>query len=285
MAFGRKKSTVTNFTQQDVSMMATKALAERRANVVRLALRLTGATPLLMHRWSQKAIIEMVGKMVGQPVPRPPKDLTQEYEDSWFRNTDGQLAIPCRIVKAAIVNGAITTGGVTSKAELKRDLRVMGYTSPIRTHGGDRRMDCRIASNNGTPDMRSRAVIPEGWEFDIVLQFPTTLTPDKVMSALEGAGSSIGLCDWRPERGGDYGTFEVGVLSDGEIDRILKDCSLPEEMYQIPPEFLTAFRAAAASGTDSAKKVAALVDQVNGQSAPKRQRKTNGAAELGADAE
>lgn len=277
MAFGKKKAVATEvFDQSNVSMLASKRLAENRASIVQVAFRLTGETPLLMNRWSQKAINQMVGKMVGQPVPRPPKDLTEEYENSYYRNEKGEVALPCRIIKASIVDGAITTNGVTTKAELKRGLRVVGYTTPLRLNGGKMQMDCRIASNNGTPDMRSRAVIPAGYHFDIVLQFPTSITPDKVVSALEGAGIAIGLCEWRPDKGGEYGTFGVEVLADKEIPRILKECTSPEEEYKIPPEYLRAFRGATSPSIPT-RKAMAVVEKVNGDSASAK-KKLNGHA-------
>lgn len=263
MGFPKKIAPAT-FDQSNVSKLASDALAKSRANMVQLAVRLKGETPLLMHRWSQKAIMEMVGKMVGLPVPKMPKDLTAEYEASYYRNTNGAVAMPCRIVKACIIEGAIGTFGVTSKAELKRGLRVLGYTSPLKMPR-PMRADHRIASNNGSPDMRARAVIPQGYHFDVVLQFGTQLTPDKVISALESAGALIGLCDWRPERGGDYGTFGVEVLPEKEIARILKECALPEEEYVIPKEYLKPLASVdTAQLGDKVRKAKAVVDKVNG---------------------
>jgi len=273
MAFGRKKITAPEFNQSNVSTLASAALAAKRATLVRLALRLTGETPLLMHRWGQKSMMEMLGKMVGQPQPRVAKDLTAEFEESYYRNERGQVVVPCRIIKAATIDGAISTGGVTSKAELKRGLRVLGYTTPVHMNGREMQMDCRVAKNGETPDVRSRAVVPAGYHLDVVFQFGTTsLTPDKVMAAIEGAGEQIGICDWRPEKGGDYGTFSVSVLPDKEIDRILKDCSSPEVEYDIPPEFLRAFTGSAAPQTDTARKAVAVLKKVNGDA-----RKSRGA--------
>lgn len=279
MGFGKKKAVeTTSVDQTSVPMLAAKALAKNRNSRVRMALRLHGETPILMHRWSQKAILQMLGKMVGQVQVRDAKDLTKEYEASYFRNEKQEIVIPCRVLKAAIVNGAITTQGVTTKAELKRDLRVLGYTTPITLPAGQRvEMDVRPVSNNGTPDIRARALVPEGWTADIVLEFPTTLSIDKIISAVDGAGASIGICDWRPDKGGDFGTFTVTTLENEEISRILIACASPEEMYVIPPEFMHAHNAAA---TDQDKKVAALVDKVNGDAAGAKTRKagkTNGA--------
>lgn len=273
MAFGKKVQSVGHFDQSNVSTLASAALAERRSMLVRLAFRAVGETPLLMNRWSQKAIMQMLGKMVGQPQPRDPKDLTSEFENSYYRNEREEIAIPCRIIKACIVNGAIMTNGVCSKAELKRGLRVMGYTAPLKGKNLKPQMDCRIVLNNGTPDVRSRAVIAAGYTFDFVVQFPVTLTPDKIVAALEGAGSAIGLCDWRPENGGDYGTFGVEVLPDSKIDEILEACSSPEVEYKIPQEFLRPFKGAPMPTSDSARKALAVMAKVNGDAKTKKNGK------------
>jgi hypothetical protein len=277
MAFGRKKQEVgPKINQSNVAMLATKALAERRAVHVQLGVRLVFTAPILMHRWTQKAIMQMLGKMVGMDMPRQSKDLTKEFEASWYRNTDGAVAIPCRIIKAALVNGAISTGGVVSKAQLNRELRVVGHTAPIYTaHGKPTPLaftslvnDIRIARNDsGSPDVRSRAIVPEGSWIDVVLQFPPTLTPDKVMAALEAAGDTIGICDFRPQTGGDYGTFRVDgdVRGDAQhIKAVIKACSLREEEFVIPPEMLRAFNAVPEEKlTDKARKARSIL-QANG---------------------
>lgn len=263
MSFGKKKTESVKFDQSNVSMLASQALAERRSSLVQLAFRVRGETPLLMNRWSNKAIGMMVGAMAGQKPPKEAKDLQEQFEGSHYRNEKGEPVIPCRILKASIIEGAIDTDGVTSKAELKRGLRVMGYTSPIRSKTPIE-MDCRIVKvGMGKPDMRARSTIAAGYHFDVVLQFNTGLTPDKVVAAFEGAGNAIGICEFRPAKGGDFGTFSIEVLDQKEIPRILKECSSPEEEYKIPPEYLRAFKGAKAP-TDMGRKALAVMGHVNG---------------------
>jgi hypothetical protein len=265
MAFGRpKKADTSGVTQDNVFMLATQALAQQRSTRIRLPMRMTFTAPILMHRWTDKAIIQMLGKMVGADVPRGKKDLTKEFESSWYRNVRGEPALPCRIIKASIVDGAIETGGVVTKASLKRTLRVLGWTAPLKFKG-HLEMDVRIASNSGTPDLRSRAVAPVGSTCDIVVEFNPTLTPDKVTAAIQSAGQCIGVCDWRPDKGGDYGTFEIEALPIKEVSRIIKECELPEQEFKIPPELLTAFNALPDEKVgDTARKARAVANHVNG---------------------
>jgi hypothetical protein len=249
--------------------------------------------PVLMNRWTHKAITMMLSKMTGLEMPRPPKDLTEEFKDSWYRNDRGEVALPCRLIKAAIVEGAISTSKVVSKAELKRELRVRGFTAPIYGPNGKKlmvdelSMDVRPAKNaSGGPDLRSRAITPAGSYVDVVLDFPPTLTPDKVMAAVDGAGGTIGFCDWRPSRGGEYGTFAIDIdhvsSQKKDIDRVLKDCGSPEEQFEIPPELLRAYNAASRENVpDPVRKGMAVVDNADSQA---KASKANGARKRGATA-
>lgn len=251
------KKQVQSVEQGKVSLLATQALQKMRTSLLQLPVRIHGETPLLMHRWSQKALLQMLGKMVGIDLPRQPKDLTDDFNESWYRNTNDVLAIPCRIIKASIIAGAVSTGKVVTKVDLKRNLRVLGYTTPIHlAKDTEMVMDIAIVRTSGqnkAPDVRARAVIPPGWYCDIVMQFPKTLSVDKVICAIAAAGSTIGLCDFRPEKGGDFGCFDIEVLQDEKcIKRILKECSIPEDQPDIPQEYMRAFNA---SNEETKKKI------------------------------
>lgn len=277
MAFG-KKAAVTSFDPQDATHLAQEALRKRRATVARIAIRVT-FEELLMNHFSNKALLKMLGKMVGIVQPKEHKDLTESFEDSIYRNAIGEIVVPCRLLKATIVNGAIATGGAVSKAELKRDLRVVGYTSPLRFEGIPE-MDIAIVKNDsGVPDVRARARIPAGATADFVLTFPTSLSPDKVMSALEGAGTSIGVFDWRIERGGSFGGFRVDVLPQEEADRVIEETKHAEVQYDIPPGYLRAFNSEKKG--DALKKAQALIEHVNGQPRPAMKKRRSAQANAG----
>jgi hypothetical protein len=268
MAFGKKKAaTGPMATQANVSLLATEALARLRSNRVRLAVTIT-LGQVLMNRWDQKSLVQMLGKMTGHDVPRGNKDLHGDYEASWYRNEKGDLALPCRVIKAAIVEGAISTDGLVSKAELKRELRVMGHTSPLDLHGKEIEMDVRLVKNQMTPDIRARAIVPAGATAEFVLDFPQTLSVDRVMAALTSAGATIGVCDWRPQKGGEFGTFEVTKTTGEvkEVERVIKACAHPEEQFVIPEYMLHAIDAIPENKrSDSQKKAAAIISHVNGQ--------------------
>lgn len=274
MAFGKKKQVDSGpkVNQANVYELASQALARQHATRVQLGLRVTLVSPMLMHRWGQKAVLQLVGKMVGQDVPRTAKDLTDDYEQSWYRNVNDDLVVPCRIMKESFCSGGgDNVGAIVSKAQLGRELRVLGHTALVVPPKGTpvRTMNVDITrTSTGTPQPTARALVPEGAYFDLVLEFPPTLTPDKVMAACEAAGNVIGIGDWRPEKGGEHGTFTIQPVpsTPKEIGRILKTCMLAEQKFELPIEMLRAFNAIPTEKlNDVERKVRATLTHVNGQ--------------------
>jgi len=68
----------------------------------------------------------------------------------------------------------------------------------------------RSADMNKTPDVRSRAYLPN-WCAEVDIKFVTpTLSAMAISSLLMNAGIIVGLGDFRQEKGrGSYGTFSV----------------------------------------------------------------------------
>lgn len=285
-------------TQHNVSQLASQALLRMRSERVRLPLILIGEpdSAMLMQRWTTKAVVQMLMKQVtGVAAPRELKDLTKLAEDSWYRDIAKRPGIPCRIIKAAIVSGAVSTQKSVSKAELKRQLRIVGFMTPLlepdkkgkgyhlmelKPNGQpvNAEMNLSIVRNaNGMPEVRSRALFPR-WACKVVLEFsPRMLAVDKVMAAVAAAASDIGIGEWRSENGGELGRFTVEPLPDSEVDDIIRETRHPEEPFIIPPELLRAIALQDEEDvkqSDPVKKVRAVARQQQDQ-----QDQANGASE------
>jgi len=196
---------------------------------------------LLVHQWSEKAVIEMLSRMTGHDMPQRPKDLTSEYESSHYRNVKDEHVLPCRTIKACLVSGASATGKSVKPSEIKQKVRIMGHTAPIH---GAHEMDVRIVEvgpwNDRVPDVRARCLYTD-WYIDVVIRYPHNVIPAaKIVLALRQAGQEVGLCEFRQQKGGDLGSFTVEALPEKSVDAIVKACSLPERMFKIPPELLRA---------------------------------------------
>ena len=83
----------------------------------------------------------------------------------------------------------------------------------------------RSADMNKTPDVRSRAYLPN-WCAGVDIKFVTpTLGAVSIVSLLQNAGTIIGIGDFRQEKGrGSYGTFSVASSEDmGDQQEIWDD--------------------------------------------------------------
>jgi hypothetical protein len=61
----------------------------------------------------------------------------------------------------------------------------------------------------GSADLRYR---PEfrSWKATVSFEVDAELLQDKDVLALVGrAGFGVGLCEWRPEKGGEFGRYEI----------------------------------------------------------------------------
>lgn len=62
-----------------------------------------------------------------------------------------------------------------------------------------------------TADIRYRAEFKE-WRVDLrILYNMRVISKEQIAHLLNLAGFSVGIGDWRPEKGGQFGMFEVGT--------------------------------------------------------------------------
>jgi hypothetical protein len=60
-----------------------------------------GTTPLIMHRFSEKAKRQMLDNMQGRKSPKESKDPEAEYEAAFYRTEDGTPGFPATAFKKA----------------------------------------------------------------------------------------------------------------------------------------------------------------------------------------
>jgi hypothetical protein len=180
----------------------------------RVTLRLIGETPLYFNAMSAKAMRTLLiggGKKTTAEKRELKHNPEQEYRDSVYKMAYGPtlLGFPAPGVKGAMSTAALETAGVT-KSSVQRLIflpqeRMSVWGVPKL------RMDVvRSADMNKTPDVRTRACLPQ-WcaEIDIAYVMPT-LSAQSIVSLLSNAGAIVGIGDFRQEKGrGAFGTFSV----------------------------------------------------------------------------
>ena len=147
----------------------------------------------------------------------------QEFRESVYTKPDGDtyLCFPAPGVKSAMATAALETAGI-NKTNVNRGIFVPG--DHIQIWGKPYlKMDIvRSADMNKTPDVRTRAFLPD-WVAEINIKYVVpTFSAHSIMSLLNNAGAMVGIGDFRQEKGrGSYGTFAVASSEDmGEYQEL-----------------------------------------------------------------
>jgi hypothetical protein len=187
-----------------------------------IAVPILGTTPLIVHRFSEKAKRLMLDNMQGKKSPKENKNPEAEYEAAFYRLKDGTPGLPVTAFKQATVGGARFYGKNVTMTALKQFLFIRGEVgadgiglAPI-TGEPNMREDVVRVGRGGT-DLRYRPEFRE-WSTVINVTFVTSaLTRGSVLSLIDAGGMGVGVGEWRPERDGDFGTYRVDPTRDVEV--------------------------------------------------------------------
>ncbi len=176
-------------------------------------IRINGITPLITHKWPEKAKKQIRDKKAGKKTrDREPCDPTAEYESSMHRLSDGSYGFPAHGFKAAMVNAAHKDLGI-EKTLVRKSVFIHADDADlvrIDTPGPKMREDT-VRVGMGSADLRYRAMF-EQWGVNLRITWDADLlTIDALVNLLNRAGFGVGIGEWRPgsQGGGDFGRFEV----------------------------------------------------------------------------
>tara|TARA_R110000868_G_scaffold348170_1_gene609126 strand:+ start:75 stop:806 length:732 start_codon:yes stop_codon:yes gene_type:complete len=195
----------------------------------RIKLRMIGQTPLYFNSMGAKAWRDLLvggGKKTAAEKKNIKHNPEQEFRDSVYKKSTGDtyLCFPAAGVKGAMATAALETEGI-KKTSVQR--LIFLPESQIQVWGKPYlKMDIvRSADMNKTPDVRTRAYLPN-WCAEVDIKFVTpTLSAFSIVSLLQNAGTIVGIGDFRQEKGrGSYGTFSVASSEEmGEQEEIWDD--------------------------------------------------------------
>jgi hypothetical protein len=186
-----------------------------------LSVPIVGTTPLIVHRFSEKAKRQMLDNMQGRKSPKQPKDPVAEYEGSLYRMKGDGYGFPAIAFKAATVGGARFYSQVTMTA-LKQYLFFPGEPgvdgqSLFRIEGEPTMREDVVRVGRGGADLRYRGEFNE-WRMLLTVTYVTSaLTRASVLSLIDAGGMGVGVGEWRPEKDGDFGTYSIDQTRDVEV--------------------------------------------------------------------
>jgi len=176
-----------------------------------------GTTPLIFNRMSEKAKRELLmpkGRKSAADRAQTLKHIPlDEYRASVYRNQGSdaktRLAFPASAFKGALASAALDIPGAR-RTEIGRLTWVQGYQIDIYGIPKIYTTTVRSADMNKTPDIRTRAIVPN-WACQITIGYvEPNLNQTAVGRLVAAAGVLIGIGDFRQEKGkGDFGKFVV----------------------------------------------------------------------------
>jgi hypothetical protein len=185
---------------------------------------IVGTSPLILNRMSEKAKHELLmpkGRKNAAEKATSLKHIpVDEYRASAHTLKDDSqptlLAIPSTAFKGSIRTAALDMPGA-KKAQIGRLTYIAGEY--VGVYGVPRLFMSitRSADMNKTPDVRTRAIVP-AWACRVKITFVQPLIrAQAVANLLAAAGITVGVGDWRPEKGaGSYGQFRIASADDAE---------------------------------------------------------------------
>jgi hypothetical protein len=184
-----------------------------------VTVRLVGTSPLIEHRWDEKAKEMMRQKQqTGKKTKdRQLRDPDEEGEAAMYRTADGKPGVLAVAIKAAVIEAAHQDLGIPKTLVRKAlFIRPMGreVILEIEPSSGSGKVDYVIEEDmvrvgQGSADLRYRpyfydwAVTTE-WEIDADL-----LKDEDLLTLVDRAGFGVGIHEWRPEKGGEFGRFQI----------------------------------------------------------------------------
>lgn len=190
---------------------------------------IVGTAPLIVHNFSEKSKRQMLEAQQGKKSPKLIRDPQAEYEAAFYRiaNEDGpdKYGFPVTAFKAATIGAARFYGKGVSMTSLRQFLFFHGTLTKadpqqlVEIHGEpEMREDIvRLGGMSRSADLRYRPQFIE-WRADLKVTYVTSsLSESSVLSLIDAGGLGIGVGEWRPEKRGEFGTFEIDQTRDIEI--------------------------------------------------------------------
>lgn len=189
-----------------------------------------GTRPLILNRMSEKTWRELLlprgKKNAAEKASTMKHSPLDEYRASAYKSSDDSdptlLMLMSSAFKGAMKTAALDLPG-TKKTQIGRLTWVEGDYVHIYGIPQIFMSITRSADMNRTPDVRTRAIVPQ-WAALVSVTYVSPLLRDTaVMNLIAAAGIQSGVGDWRQEKGsGNYGAFEPVSADNAEFNHILK---------------------------------------------------------------
>ena len=173
----------------------------------RIRLKIKGTSPLLMHRYPLE---EDNGKAKKKGQEYDPKEDAEKalYKDEKGAYVPGVMLKACfREAGKNFKNGKSSYKDTVLSSVFVEEQKI--YLKDKKTYD---EIDRRAVVVQRNRVVRSRPKF-NNWEIETTLRYnDDRITEDKIRQIVEEAGITKGLGDYRPAKGGEFGTFEIDTF-------------------------------------------------------------------------
>lgn len=188
-----------------------------------------GTTPLVMNRMPEKAWQELIlpkgRKTASDKATNMKHDPLQEFRNAPYITNDDKAPALLYVLPTAIKK-AMCTAALMESGINKTDVQRLVYVPDegVQVFGIPEMFMAivRMADPGRTPDVRTRAILPE-WACKVQITFDSTyISEQTIANLLAGAGFRAGIGDWRQEKSGSKGAFKLVSPDDPDFVRIVE---------------------------------------------------------------
>jgi len=200
-----------------INIMTTqkKSVVVKQFDIETVDIAVSGVSPLIMHKFSEKSRKQIEDKQQKKATTgKEARNPEEEYLAAIHLTTGGKPGFPASGVKKALVRAAKYNNLVM------KDIQCNLFVEPndpetdlIEISGKHSMRTDHVGLSNGNTDIRYRPEFKQ-WKATLTISYNKAIVSlDQVMTMVEAAGYGVGIGDWRPERGGNYGRFTLKKAS------------------------------------------------------------------------
>ena len=180
-------------------------------------LRLHGTSPLILDAFSDDAKTKLAASQDGSPKQKPgPRDPHREFENAQYRRPDGSYGIPKLAFRKAFQSAAIRMSEVKGTEMLAAfQIDTPDELLLLEAEAPTMRTDHVVRVGRGNLAYRAEFY---PWAVTIPIKLDESVVSlDQFVDIAARAGMGVGVGNWRPEKKGDFGLWEIVGLENVEI--------------------------------------------------------------------
>jgi len=195
----------------DEKASSTKGMDLPPMRTANISFGIVGMTPLIVHAWDPKMRSQLAkAKPNRTKGGHLDKDPEAEARLCLYLTEDGSLGFSLLAFKDSLIKAAHKDIGLEKTVVRKAFFLppVPNMVVPLIADDYVIREDI-VRIGGGSPDIRYRPEFAK-WRVELTGTLDLDLMSLKSFAALvERAGFGVGVCEWRPEKGGEYGRFRL----------------------------------------------------------------------------